>query len=248
MLQTSEVENDTFTPSASNHIVVSGGGPTGLALDEARGQLYVLTRFDNGISVVNLTSRTETRHYRLPNPEPPEIVNGRVFLNDANRTSSNGEAACGSCHVDGDLDSLAWDLGNPLDRVLNNPLTFTIGPLNNPPTIYRDFHPLKGPMTTQTLRGMANHGSMHWRGDRTGGNDPGGSALRRGRRLQEVQRRLPGPAGPRGAADRRGHAGLHRFRAGPDAAAQPDPRARRQPDRRPGCRPRSSTSAGPSNH
>jgi len=24
---------------------------------------------------------------------------------------------------------------------------------------------------------MANHGPMHWRGDRTGGNDPGGNAL-----------------------------------------------------------------------
>ena len=35
------------------------------------------------------------------------------------------------------------------------------------------FHPLKGPMTTQTLRGMANHGPMHWRGDRTGGRSPG---------------------------------------------------------------------------
>ena len=33
------------------------------------------------------------------------------------------------------------------------------------------FHPMKGPMTTQSLRGMANHGPMHWRGDRTGGND-----------------------------------------------------------------------------
>ena len=32
-----------------------------------------------------------------------------------------------------------------------------------------DFHPMKGPMTTQSLRGMANHGPMHWRGDRTGG-------------------------------------------------------------------------------
>ena len=176
VLQTSQVDNDTFTPSASDHIVVSGGGPTGLALDEPRGQLYVLTRFDNGISVINLASRTESRHYRLPNPEPPEVVNGRVFLDDANRTSSNGEAACGSCHVDGDLDSLGWDLGNPLDRVLNNPLTFTIGPFNFPPTTYKNFHPLKGPMTTQTLRGMANHGSMHWRGDRTGGNDSGGSA------------------------------------------------------------------------
>jgi hypothetical protein len=32
-------------------------------------------------------------------------------------------------------------------------------------------------MTTQSLRGMANAGSMHWRGDRTGGNDSGGSAF-----------------------------------------------------------------------
>ena len=38
-------------------------------------------------------------------------------------------------------------------------------------------HPMKGPMTTQSLRGMANHGPMHWRGDRTGGNDPGGNSF-----------------------------------------------------------------------
>jgi hypothetical protein len=28
------------------------------------------------------------------------------------------------------------------------------------------FHPMKGPMTTQTLRGLSTHGAMHWRGDR----------------------------------------------------------------------------------
>ena len=32
----------------------------------------------------------------------------------------------------------------------------------------RQFHPMKGPMTTQTLRGLAGNGPMHWRGDRTG--------------------------------------------------------------------------------
>jgi hypothetical protein len=32
-----------------------------------------------------------------------------------------------------------------------------------------DFHPLKGPMTTQTLRGMEHSGPMHARGDRSGG-------------------------------------------------------------------------------
>jgi len=30
-------------------------------------------------------------------------------------------------------------------------------------------------MLTQTMRGIANHGALHWRGDRTAGNDPGGS-------------------------------------------------------------------------
>jgi len=30
---------------------------------------------------------------------------------------------------------------------------------------------MKGPMTTQSMRGMANHGAMHWRGDQTGGNE-----------------------------------------------------------------------------
>ena len=30
------------------------------------------------------------------------------------------------------------------------------------------FHPVKGPMTTQTLKGMRGNGPMHWRGDRMG--------------------------------------------------------------------------------
>ena len=55
------------------------------------------------------------------------------------------------------------------DDVLNNPQQFIIGPVGDP-----DFHPMKGPMTTQSLRGMDGQGPMHWRGDRTAGNDPGG--------------------------------------------------------------------------
>jgi hypothetical protein len=35
---------------------------------------------------------------------------------------------------------------------------------------------MKGPMTTQSLRGLANHGPMHWRGDRTGAGPHGPSA------------------------------------------------------------------------
>ena len=49
-------------------------------------------------------------------PSPPSVVDGRPFLYDAALTSSNGEASCASCHIFGDLDSLAWDLGNPDDE------------------------------------------------------------------------------------------------------------------------------------
>jgi hypothetical protein len=108
----------------------------------------------------------------MPNPEPPDVVAGRPFLYDARFGSSNGEAACASCHVFGDVDGLGWDLGDPDGPVVNNPLRLRNAGADDE----KDFHPLKGPMTTQTLRGIATHGSMHWRGDRTGGNDPGGDA------------------------------------------------------------------------
>jgi hypothetical protein len=93
-------------------------------------------------------------------------VNGRHVLYDARLSSSNGEASCASCHVFGDFDSLSWDLGNPDDVVIPNPNPFTVGG-------GATFHPMKGPMSTQSLRGMANHGPMHWRGDRTGGSGGG---------------------------------------------------------------------------
>ncbi len=162
---TAQLEANTFVPSAANQIPVSGGGPTGLVLDEARSQLYVLTRFDDSISVVSTGTGDELAHVALHNPEPANVQNGRPFLYDTTVSSSHGDSSCASCHIFGDFDSLAWDLGNPDEEVLNNPGPFTLELGNS------DFHPMKGPMTTQSLRGMANHGPMHWRGDRTAGND-----------------------------------------------------------------------------
>jgi DNA-binding beta-propeller fold protein YncE len=171
---TAQLESNTFTPSVSNQVALSGGGPTGLVLDEAHGRAYVLTRFDNSISSVDTNAKAEVAHVALYNPEPASVTTGRRFLYDASFTSSHGDAACATCHIFGDFDSLAWDLGNPDNDVLHIP-----GPSDNDltqvgqqyPGITNDFHPMKGPMTTQSLRGMANHGPMHWRGDRTGGND-----------------------------------------------------------------------------
>jgi YVTN family beta-propeller protein len=163
IFDTDDLEDDSFVPSSNNHITVSGGGPTGIILDESKSKLYVLTRFDNSISVIDTTSKLETSHIALHNPEPATILAGRPFLYDANLTSSNGEASCGSCHVFGDLDSLAWDLGNPsaLEQInTNESVPFPLVAGGAP------YHPMKGPMTTQSLRGMANHGALHWRADR----------------------------------------------------------------------------------
>ena len=174
--RTEELENDTFAPNTANQIPVSGGGPSGIVLDEGRGHLYVLTRFDNSISVIDTWKRSEISHIAMHNPEPKHIVEGRSFLYDASFTSSHGDSACASCHVFGDFDSLAWDLGNPDGDETKNAGPFRVpegigffllrGKPENP-----HFRPMKGPMTTQSLRGLDNHGSMHWRGDRTGGND-----------------------------------------------------------------------------
>ena len=161
---TAELEDDEFYPDAVDQIPVSGGGPTGVVLDEQRDRLYVMTRFDNGISVIDTDELEEIDHLTMHNPEPAELVAGRRFLYDAALTSSNGDQACSSCHIFGDKDELSWDLGDPDGDVTPTPSNVRdflgVGHI--------DFHPMKGPMSTQSLRGLDNHGPMHWRGDRNG--------------------------------------------------------------------------------
>jgi len=169
VFDTAALENDTFTPSTSDQIKVSGGGLTGLVLQEDKNRLYTLSRFDNSIAVVHTVSGAEIEHVALHNPEPLSVVAGRRFLYDASLTSSHGDSSCASCHVFGDFDSLAWDLGNPDGAVRPVPGPFEVRPADF--GVPETHHPMKGPMVTQSLRGMANHGPMHWRGDRTGGND-----------------------------------------------------------------------------
>ncbi|MGI1677097.1 MAG: hypothetical protein K6L75_00020 [Cellvibrionaceae bacterium] len=164
---TNQLENNTFNPSAENHLVLTGGGPTGVVLDDSRDRAYVLTRFDNGISVVNTSaSLSEISHITMFNPEPAIVKNGRRFMYDANYTSSRGDSSCSGCHIFGDMDHLAWDLGNPDEVTFRTPNVYN----ENIPSFgrNRDVHPMKGPMTTQSFRGMKGNGPMHWRGDRTG--------------------------------------------------------------------------------
>ncbi len=181
VFDTAELADDTFDPTvqSAQYLPTTGGGPAGLALDESRNRLYVLTRFDNTISVIDLASGTETGHHPMNDPEPVFVKSGRPFLYDAQLTSSNGEASCASCHIFGDMDSLAWDLGDPDGEVIVNPTPINLetlvvafsqaSPNINGTGNIDDLHPMKGPMTTQTLRGMVNSGAMHWRGDRAVG-------------------------------------------------------------------------------
>jgi DNA-binding beta-propeller fold protein YncE len=200
VFSTASIEQDTFNPvtASANYIQVSGGGVSGLVLDEPRGLLYAMTRFDDAVKVIRLTTGAEIGQQRLPNPEPQSVIHGRPLLYDATRLSGNGEAACASCHIFGDKDDLAWDLGNPDNAVTTSPITINFNALFNLLVVagttgvatpvngsnkLSDFHPMKGPMTTQTLRGLHNSGAMHWRGDRsvgpfgTSGTDPNISFL-----------------------------------------------------------------------
>ncbi len=176
VLPTAALEANSFDPTvlSGDYIDVTGGGPAGLVLDEPNQRLFVYTRFDNGISMVDLPSGLEVEHWNFPNQEPLAVIEGRPFLYDARNSSSNGEASCASCHIFGDMDQLGWDLGNPDDVLTTSPMVIAFAPPVVPPGLngvgQTDvFHPMKGPMTTQTLRGMQHGGAMHWRGDRSSG-------------------------------------------------------------------------------
>jgi DNA-binding beta-propeller fold protein YncE len=145
-----------------------GEGPTGLAVDDARGRLYVLNKFEGAISVVSLSSEYEIGRVPFHDPSPSSIRIGRKHLYDTHKNSGLGQIACGSCHVDARFDRLGWDLGDPsgsLKSTAGQNLGANVPGLN---TGFQPFHPMKGPMTTQTLQDIIGKEPLHWRGDRAG--------------------------------------------------------------------------------
>lgn len=130
-------------------------GPRGLAHHPTQNLLYVLNRLSNSLSIVDTKQRKVTRELKMFDPTPRLIREGRGFLFDA-KLSGNGTMSCASCHIDADRDGLAWDLGDPGGKLFNN------GSEN--------LHPMKGPLLTQTLRGLQGERLFHWRADRPGLN------------------------------------------------------------------------------
>jgi YVTN family beta-propeller protein len=131
-------------------------GPRGLALNSGAKTLYSLNRISNTISVIDIGTKAVTSEIAVgADPTPAALKEGRGFLYDA-KLSGNGTGSCASCHVDGDMDHLAWNLGDPAGSETST--------VQNGVTIL--FHPMKGPMTTLTMRGLLNLSPYHWRGDR----------------------------------------------------------------------------------
>lgn len=136
-----------------------GQGPTGLVLDEARSHLYVLNRFDATVSTVDTSAVSVVNTVGFHDTTPAAVKNGRPFLYDTHATSGLGQTSCAGCHIDARMDFLAWDLGDPSGAMKTfNQTCFTTG--------CDDWHPMKGPMTTQSLIGISGSDPLHWRGDR----------------------------------------------------------------------------------
>ena len=145
-----------------------GEGPTGIVLDAAHGRLLVLDKFEGAISVVDLGSETETARIPFHDASPQAIRVGRKHLYDTHKNSGLGQIACASCHVDSRLDRLSWDLGNPAGDMKQVTGQNLGGGLPGQDTGFQPWHPMKGPMTTQTLQDIIGKEPLHWRGDRDG--------------------------------------------------------------------------------
>lgn len=140
-------------------------GPRGLALSADASRLYVLNKLSNTVSVVDTAATTVLTEVAAGSrdPMPVGIKEGRGFLFDA-RLSGNGTMSCAICHPDADRDGIAWDLGDPGGAMVN--VTGFNNSIHDTTAYSRALHPMKGPMVTQTLRGLSGSQILHWRGDR----------------------------------------------------------------------------------
>lgn len=121
---------DTLAAVSSEGDGVVGGGPAGLAISADNERLYVYSRFDNALMVLDVDGGiSKLDRIKMASPESSVVITGRPFLYDAQITSNNGTGSCGSCHTYGDMDMLAWDLGKPTGGPLLNSLTPSIANL-----------------------------------------------------------------------------------------------------------------------
>ena len=242
VFDTAELENDTFVPDAAHHIEVSGGGPSGLALDEANHRLYVLTRFDDAVKVIDTASRARDRpapaaqsraagrgrRAALPVRRALHVEQRRGVVRDAatsspTSTASPGTSATRTTSVKPNLNPLGTD-GR---QAAVSPDEGT----DDDADAARS-----GASGTDALARRSHRRHVHRR--------PAGA--RRDARLRGVQRRVRLAArARRGRALRRRHEGVHRLRAADHAASQPGAQPRQPAHCRAGATAATSSSTEP---
>ncbi|MBM3977656.1 MAG: hypothetical protein FJ299_11785 [Planctomycetes bacterium] len=159
-----------------------GEVPVGLAVDSARAVLYVLSRGDHALRAFDIANDHAPLALGVSapiavgyDPEPQGVRVGRTHLYDARASTGHGNdnLSCATCHVSGHMDQLAWDLGDPEGGIGYYFADLMTGSQSQGGAVVaaqtvEQTHPMKGPMVTQTLRGLsdANGAPLHWRGDR----------------------------------------------------------------------------------
>jgi len=120
-----------------------GSIPRAIDVSDDGREAWVYCWGDNTLERYDLSGPTPALAATLDmgfDPTPPDIQEGRRLYYDA-AFSEHGNLSCNSCHIELDSDMTAWDLsGLPFDD--------------------------KGPLVTQTLRGIEDLLPMHWRGER----------------------------------------------------------------------------------
>jgi len=155
-----------ISPSGSRIAKIEvGEGPTGVVASPSGEFVYVLNRFEGSVSAIRTASYSTIGTTAFHDATPLAIKSGRKFLFDTHLTSGLGHTACATCHIDGRSDRLGWDLGDPAGAMQAFDETCQVPPGGPGPGCIA-WHPMKGPMVTQTLQGIVGNEPLHWRGEK----------------------------------------------------------------------------------
>lgn len=129
-------------------------GVRGLALHSTAGVLYSYSR-DNRVQVYQVpvasgTVNAPVQTVNLGFDITPSLVKEGRFININALRSANKAQSCNTCHVDGHLDRIAWNLSDFTGDLPAHPI----------PRV------AKGTKVTMSLRGIEETPPFHWRGDR----------------------------------------------------------------------------------
>lgn len=141
-----------------------GSGPRSCLVDASGQYLYVHMMMDKSVLRVDLASLPPSGSGVFDIVTSTGLSLGFELVAGGERFGRhlfhNGElsksktSSCGSCHVDGHTDGLAWDLSHFLDPEATPAPSLTFGT------------EVKGPMLTQSTRRLKETGPYHWRGER----------------------------------------------------------------------------------